>query len=68
MLTVQHPARGANPVLFRVFPAGFGAALALGGLSGEAEASGFIRKRPEKELAKMLHIANTLSKCARVGG
>ncbi|WP_281688224.1 OprD family porin [Pseudomonas citronellolis] len=42
MLTAQHPARGANPVLFRVFPAGFGAALALGGLAGEAEASGFI--------------------------
>ena len=33
-----------------------------------AEASGFIRKRPEKELAKMLHIANTLSKCASAGG
>jgi hypothetical protein len=32
-----------------------------------AEASGFIRARPEKELAKMLHIANTLSKCARAG-
>ena len=42
MLTVQHPARGANPVFSRVFPAGFGAALALGGLAGEADAAGFI--------------------------
>jgi four helix bundle protein len=32
-----------------------------------AEASGFLRGRPERELAKMLHIANTLSKCARAG-
>jgi four helix bundle protein len=30
-----------------------------------ADASGFLRKRPDAELAKMLHIANTLSKCAR---
>jgi four helix bundle protein len=30
-----------------------------------AEASGFIRARPEAELARMLRIANTLSKCAR---
>lgn len=30
-----------------------------------AAASGFIREVPQEALAKMLHIANTLSKCAR---